>query len=166
MMDRKRITSVCLAATFTAALLVSPAWADEESPWAVADNVLNVNNPLPEYKEIVIEEEPVIEWEGQFTDEEREFSYSYTAPRDGYYLLWIDDFTPNCGASVSWTDPYGNKLSNSDVQLEEGLTYDLTVWSRDNTHFKVSVFSQKPTTDLSGYIKAQDQFSFDAQHNY
>ena len=85
MMDRKRITSVCLAATFTAALLVSPAWADEESPWAVADNVLNVNNPLPEYKEIVIEEEPVIEWEGQFTDEEREFSYSYTAPRDGYY---------------------------------------------------------------------------------
>ncbi len=166
MMDRKRITSVCLAATFTAALLVSPAWADEESPWAVADNVLNVNNPLPEYKEIVIEEEPVVEREGQFTDEEREFSYSYTAPRDGYYLLWIDDFTPNCGASVSWTDPYGNKLSNSDVQLEEGLTYDITVWSGNNTHFKVSVFQQKPTTDLSGYIKAKDQIAFDAQHNY
>jgi len=162
----QKITTACLAATIAASLLVNPVWADDENSWAVADNVLNVNNPLPEYEEIVIEEEPVVEWEGQFTDEEREFSYSYTAPRDGYYMLSIGDFTPNCEAEVSWKDPYGNTLDKTNVKLEEGQTYNISVNSNQNTHFKVTINQQKSTTDISGYVKVKDQIAFTWQHNY
>ena len=147
------------------------AMAEEEIQWADINNELSIDR-LPEYEEIVIEEEPAVEFSGTLTSEETIQEHVFTAPRSGYYNFWIGNFTSNTSAWLKVYDGYDNEIvltdDNRSAKLDEGMTYTLKVsdsYAR-NMNYTIKVFSQKPIIDISGNVIVTDQIVYSRQYNY
>ncbi len=109
--------------------------------------------------------------EDQFSFEDQENYYTYTAPRDGYYRFDLTQMNANMRINTVIQDRYGTKLkdstSNKMIQLEEGETYTIRVQQYDGLgSYTMLVYTQKPTQDITGYGAVNDSIQYNDQSNF
>ncbi len=172
MKNMKKVIAVAMCQMSVISLIPGmKTFAEEELQWADIRNEISIDR-LPEYEEIVIEEEPVVEFSGTLTSEETISEHVFIAPRSGYYNFWIGNFTSNTSAWLKVYDGYDNEIvltdDNRSAKLDEGMTYTLKVsdsYTR-NMNYTIKVFSQKPIIDISGNVIVTDQIVYSRQCNY
>lgn len=141
----------------------------EEITTPIPENILTIDE-LEEQNVVTLEEEPEVTFEGTMTDQDTEFSYTYTAPRDGLYRFDVTDVKANCSVRLYINDSLGNDLVGlyggitvgDTLTLEENETYSLTVKKGDgNTDFTIRIMPQKPSVDLTDVSIVNDQITFE-----
>lgn len=114
---------------------------------------------------------------GNITYEDQVDTYSFTAPRDGYYTFKLSEVKSGTNFYVHIKDylddtKKSSALSNDEhisVYLENGQTYTVEIegyYDSTRGSYQLEIGNQTPTTDISSYTEINDSIVFYEQNNY
>lgn len=103
-------------------------------------------------------------------------SYTFTAPRDGRYCLYLSNTNANIRVSITVYDSLGKSVGSNSyfrnestlaLTLNGGETYNIRISHSDGSgNYTLNIGQQTPTTNITAYTAVTDSMVFENQRNY